>query len=392
MSIKISVKNDISLSILLGPYATALNNRPWFNNFVKSNHIQEKERFDWAYQRLPVLNVVLEHRLQASVTTMFKSALDRYYPVIRGAKWESVLGDEVESVYPPLRTGDDLGTVIYGLFVELITGPVLSNAPDDRVGFHQLYFVRKGEGTAFSNKAEYSLVAGQATICKSGSVFRIDQLSDEILQIIAISFSGQTPLIKDLFGRPFMLNNHQQSLLREICSLCPPGHDRGHRSTQAKTLLLLMLLSIGNTAAVHPNKTSEIVLPSFESNRKRHLVQQACEFIRLNIEGPLPVKTIAGRFGISVATLYRYFSEEIGTSPANYCIRQRIFKAISLFRETDLNVSEMANRLKFSSSFHFSRVFKRISGMAPSKFSNEIKFGKDPVIKDERNIPRNNIA
>ena len=318
MSLRISTSDNISMSVLLGPYATEAHNRTWLNNIINTCRISDKERFDWAFRRLPILDGEKERCIRLSVTSLIRNALDRFSPVIRGGKWEALMGDEVESVYPPLRTGDDLGTSIYGVFVEMINGPVYPSPRSLRAGFHQMYFVRKGEGTAIANSAKYSLVEGQATICRSNSRFQIAQSPGEKLQIITISFSGYMPMLNGYFGKPLVFNHHQQSLLREICSLCPPGYDRGHRSSQAKVLLVLLFTSIANSAGAHPKKNAESVLPTFESNRKRHLVQQACELIRLNIESPIPLKDISVHLGISVPTLYRYFAEEIVTSPASY--------------------------------------------------------------------------
>lgn len=64
------------------------------------------------------------------------------------------------------------------------------------------------------------------------------------------------------------------------------------------------------------------------------------------------------------------FSERIGVSITRYLLVFKIEKAKELISYGDLNFSEIAYRLHFSSISHFSRTFKNIAGYTPSEFKN----------------------
>lgn len=66
--------------------------------------------------------------------------------------------------------------------------------------------------------------------------------------------------------------------------------------------------------------------------------------------------------------LSRLFSSIEGLTIEQYIIRQKIEKAKELIFYDELNLSEIANRLDYSSVAHLSGQFKKITGMTPSIF------------------------
>jgi AraC family transcriptional regulator len=71
---------------------------------------------------------------------------------------------------------------------------------------------------------------------------------------------------------------------------------------------------------------------------------------------------------------YKYlsnlFSSVEGITIEQYIIRQKVEKAKELIIYDELNLSEIAYRLGYSSIAHFSSQFKKITGMTPSAFKN----------------------
>jgi len=64
----------------------------------------------------------------------------------------------------------------------------------------------------------------------------------------------------------------------------------------------------------------------------------------------------------------RQFSRRFGLSPVQYIQRQRIERAQRLLWETDATLSVIAEQTGFSSPFHLSKTFKKLTGMPPSEF------------------------
>lgn len=72
--------------------------------------------------------------------------------------------------------------------------------------------------------------------------------------------------------------------------------------------------------------------------------------------------------GQSYSSLSKFFSEVEGITIERYLILQKIEKAKELLVYEELNISEIAFKLNYSSSQHFSRQFKEITGLTPTIF------------------------
>lgn len=66
--------------------------------------------------------------------------------------------------------------------------------------------------------------------------------------------------------------------------------------------------------------------------------------------------------------LSRLFSEVEGITIEQYIIRQKIEKAKELMIYDEWNISEIADRLEYSSVAHLSAQFKKTTGMTPTQF------------------------
>jgi AraC family transcriptional regulator len=75
------------------------------------------------------------------------------------------------------------------------------------------------------------------------------------------------------------------------------------------------------------------------------------------------IARLATEAGISRARLAQLFRSQIGTPIHRILNRVRIEHALTLLKESDLSVSEIAYECGFSTSPHFARVFRQITGM-----------------------------
>lgn len=64
--------------------------------------------------------------------------------------------------------------------------------------------------------------------------------------------------------------------------------------------------------------------------------------------------------------LFRLFRRYLGVTPYQYLLRQKMNRAARDLIGSDVLVKEVAQRLGFDDPLHFSRVFKRVHGIAPA--------------------------
>ena len=70
-------------------------------------------------------------------------------------------------------------------------------------------------------------------------------------------------------------------------------------------------------------------------------------------------------------TIRRMFRANLGITPARYRRQCRHHAACELLAMTELSIKEIADRLGYSSQFHFSREFRRETGLPPRNWRRE---------------------
>lgn len=120
------------------------------------------------------------------------------------------------------------------------------------------------------------------------------------------------------------------------------------------------------TAPREHSHAQRLSLPTRIGRGNRKLTQ-AIEIMRDNIEDPLKLTELADIVGVSVRQLERLFMAFLNTSPSKYYLELRLEKARHLLRQTEMSITEISVLCGFSSPTHFSRAYRKVYNIAPSK-------------------------
>jgi AraC family transcriptional regulator len=102
------------------------------------------------------------------------------------------------------------------------------------------------------------------------------------------------------------------------------------------------------------------------SSRRLRLV---LEYIEDTLGQPIKLRELAALAGISARHFERAFRQSTGSSPHGYVIDRRLHRARDLLiNQPELLIEQIALRLGFSSSSHFSSAFRRQTGLTPTDF------------------------
>jgi AraC family transcriptional regulator len=104
------------------------------------------------------------------------------------------------------------------------------------------------------------------------------------------------------------------------------------------------------------------------SSRRLRLV---LEYIEDTLGQPIKLRELAALAGISARHFERAFRQSTGFSPHAYVMDRRLHRACDLLIDRpELPIEQIALRLGFSSSSHFSSAFRRQTGLTPTDFRN----------------------
>ena len=103
-------------------------------------------------------------------------------------------------------------------------------------------------------------------------------------------------------------------------------------------------------------------------NKGKVNVQDLINYMLNHLENNVTLNDFVEFTQISKYHLIRVFKEKTGYSPIDYYVRLKIQKSCALLSTQDLSINEISVILKFSDSYFFSKVFKKVMGVAPSVY------------------------
>lgn len=99
----------------------------------------------------------------------------------------------------------------------------------------------------------------------------------------------------------------------------------------------------------------------------------AIAHIEKNFCSEITISDLAHISGYSIRQLNRLFNSAFSISPSHYLCNLRIQKAQQLLKSTNMSMAEIAWSCGFSEQNYFSRIFKKYTGITPTRYrSNSI--------------------
>ena len=105
-------------------------------------------------------------------------------------------------------------------------------------------------------------------------------------------------------------------------------------------------------------------------------VHQAIRFMQEHYMEDIDIGSLAEDLGFHSAYLTRLFNRYVGETPLKYLTGIRIQEARRLLLDSSLSIADIGERVGYPDQFHFSKTFRKATGMNPSAYRKN--GGKQP--------------
>lgn len=90
--------------------------------------------------------------------------------------------------------------------------------------------------------------------------------------------------------------------------------------------------------------------------------------VRMDLGRDWAITDFSALLGLSSSQLHRRFRKAVGSTPMDWLRRERMNAAKRFLVQTETTISEVAVRCGYPDPLHFSREFRRVTGLSPTTF------------------------
>ena len=172
-----------------------------------------------------------------------------------------------------------------------------------------------------------------------------------------ITRGGRVQLGQHMDLRDAQIARLIESLRADIAAGSPTGRLFGESIAAALSAHIAQQYSVTKTR-----------LEEFRGGLSPIRLKRVLEYIDANLADSLDLDKLAEVAGLNLYHFARGFRQSTGSTPHQHVLRKRIERAKEFLRDPRLSVLEASARTGFVDQSHFSKVFRRIVGVAPSAY------------------------
>ena len=222
----------------------------------------------------------------------------------------------------------------------------------------------------------HSVAEGQDLLLKQGDlvIYGANQWHMQYSDIgvaprfVTISFSLEGMGLESLLNRKFTAPQNVVTLLQNMLREQERMDDySGDIILSQLNLLLLTLLREVVAPKGGKLQTSNAI------HSENEIIRQAQQYISSHIREKLSVPLVARQVDVSPSYLTALFHKNLQISPGEYIRRIKLQESKQMIRENNLDFTEIAAELQYSTVHHFSRQFKEKFGITPTEYAKSVR-------------------
>lgn len=122
--------------------------------------------------------------------------------------------------------------------------------------------------------------------------------------------------------------------------------------------LLVRIIQTQTAKSIDTNKLTD----------KNNPMVPVLEYIRANIRESINLRELSDKACMSPTSFYRYFKRELGMSPIEFILSEKIKQAKQLLKDPNVQINEVSYASGFEDSNYFIRIFKKYEGVTPKQY------------------------
>lgn len=138
---------------------------------------------------------------------------------------------------------------------------------------------------------------------------------------------------------------------------------------------IILLLSLLQTMATDDNRkylTTSHYTPS-PSVMRNERMEKVIAYLNKHYTESIGLDEIASYTAMNPSAFCRYFKENTGKTFKEYVLEMRVGYACKLLNGSMMNISQISATCGFESPVHFNRIFKRVTGVTPSCYREQME-------------------
>jgi AraC-like DNA-binding protein len=231
---------------------------------------------------------------------------------------------------------------------------------------YQFLFISEGSGRLRSFEGEFSITSDNLVVLVPGEKHRYVPNQETGWTEYWIGFGGTIPnawttgglLEKVITIYPIL--NHMEMLTAFEEAINFARNRRYALQTLIASCTTRIFAYLTENRYLKPDRTTY------------DIIEISKNIFEKNIYHPIKMIGLTDILHINYQRLRNQFKIKTGLSPYQYFLQMKIDKAKEMLQDGSLSIKEISYKLSFESPYYFSRLFKRKTGMPPSRWNDTL--------------------
>ncbi|MBP1963645.1 helix-turn-helix domain-containing protein [Paenibacillus aceris] len=254
-------------------------------------------------------------------------------------------------------------------------------SPERRLLDYLLVYIQEGTCSFRIDHQTHSFTAGQFCLVQPGSLLYLEGLTNTVTPYIHFDLCFNTERENSFPTRPGQIDlsaymHLMQPTIKDLYGIDLPVHVLPSKPLKLKETLLQVIEQAEQQDPLIQLKTqhlvTEIIISLLETYYQQpyasaHTFDWITSYFSHHLSDPITLEDMAARANLSISRFSIMFKQRYGISPHQYLMNMRVNHAKELLTNTDLSQESIASYCGFADLHHFSKTFKKRTGLTPGE-------------------------